>query len=97
MKAIHGRSLFIRITRSAGITRIYVNGVKVAENATVSMTTPATKLTLGKGYIWQTPNTYFDWQGGSVSDFSISNVDRGTVFATLPADFIPAMRILRQR
>lgn len=88
VKAIHGRSLFIRITRSAGITRIYVNGVKVAENATVSMTTPATKLTLGKGYIWQTPNTYFDWQGGSVSDFSISNVDRGTVFATLPADFI---------
>ncbi|MBO8161167.1 MAG: hypothetical protein H0Z24_05975 [Thermosipho sp. (in: Bacteria)] len=79
--------LHIRITWKLNNSfNLYINGVKVT---TVSYNQPfltPTKLVLGAGKYNST--SYYYNCSVSISDFMISNIDRGSIFATLPQDFI---------
>ena len=75
-----GKFTFVRFKGSNGTMKIYFNGVEVYSGAYVNLEL-MTSANVGRttslyGYI------------GTVSDVSFSNIDRGSLFPNLPADFI---------
>lgn len=75
---VNGEWIHIRITRAGTVMKIYKNGALVISKDT------------GAAPSIENPLLYY-WGNicdATVADLSISNIDRGAVFANLPADFI---------
>lgn len=73
--------------RTLGLLRIYINGkLAVETSGFTGMLTP-THVVVGAGKFNTSSFSAYDLTG-SISDLSVSTIDRGDSFSTLPADFI---------
>jgi len=82
---------------SAGKVSLFVNGILVKETSgysSVGLSTP-TKVIVG-AYASPPPTTIGYKYTGSIADVSVSNIDRGTNFATLPYDFTVGEAVIMQ-
>ena len=70
----------------SGLAKIYFDGVMVASISYVNQALTPTQVILGNGK--STDLSYVYPYKGTISDISISNIDRGSLFPNLPADFI---------
>jgi hypothetical protein len=79
----------LRLTNNNGIYKIYLDGVlKSTSNLDIFKGLQASKLGIGFGGKANGTIATAYYTSCPISDISISNIDRGAVFATLPQDFI---------
>ncbi|ALB46203.1 hypothetical protein [Clostridium beijerinckii] len=81
-----GKLQHIRVTITQTSIGMYVNGKKL-ENYYLNVGTTFHGITDNIAKIVNTDNAYLG-TSAYISDFSISNIDRGSTFATLPQDYI---------
>lgn len=79
-------SLRLTWSVSLNVIALYVDGVSVGASAYATPILTPTQIVIGNGKYTSTGFTYP--YKGTLSDISISNIDRGAIFPNLPADFI---------